>query len=148
MDHGEFAWASLDNFWCVNGEYLARQDKDNSDFNKVLGRDERKTCMSCGSVHDPPMKCPKTKWHPKRYSESLISRNPTDQWIAGDKQKSKKVFSFKNPKRTFGFLNPGVIGLPEMKRRLNVAWPSLKSDEFLHGPEILKIIIGSSGGAP
>lgn len=148
VNHGDFAWASLVNFWCVNGEYLARQDKNKSDFNKVLGRDERKTCKRCGGVHDPPKKCPKTNRYPKRFSESLINKNPTEQWIAGDRQESKKVFSFKYQPRTFGFVKPGVIGFDDMKGRLDVAWPNRKSDEFLNGPEILRMMIGSSRGAP
>lgn len=148
VNHGEFSWASLDNFWCVNGFYLARHDKNKSDFNKVLGRDERKTCRDCGHVHEPRDRCPKTNRYPKRYSERFISRNPTDQWIAGDKQESKKVFSFKQPPRTFGFVKPDVIEFDEMMLRLSLTWPKLKADEYLRGPEILRKTIRSFGGSP
>jgi len=79
----DFAWASLENFWCVNGKYLARQDADSSSFNCVIGR-------------------PK----PKQQS------GESDSWIAGRRPnrekeiepESKKVFSFKDPARTFGFV--------------------------------------------
>jgi len=82
--NADFAWASLEHFWCVNGMYLARcQDANHSSFNTVIGRPE-----------------------PKQQSYQ------NDSWIAGrrpDKEKgiepeSKKVFSFKNPARTFGFV--------------------------------------------
>jgi len=45
VKHGGFAWASLQNFWCVNGNgrYLARQDNGTSSFNRVIGRGEPKT---------------------------------------------------------------------------------------------------------
>lgn len=148
VDHGDYDWASLDNFWCVNGKHLARQNKDNSNFNRVVGRDERKTCKSCGGVHDPPNKCPKNKRYPHRHSEDLISKNRTNQWIAGDKRESKKVFSFKHLQRTFGFVKPEVIDFNEMKERLSEAWPDLRDDEFCQGSDMLKSLIRSSGGAP
>ncbi len=84
LNHSEFAWASLKHFWCVNGKYLAREQNDNSSsFNRIIGRPD-----------------------PKHQS------NENDSWIAGrrpDKTKgivpeSKKVFSFKNPPKTFGFV--------------------------------------------
>jgi CRISPR-associated protein Cmr1 len=148
MDHGDYAWASLDNFWCANGKHLARQNKDDSNFNRVLGRDERKTCKICGDIHDPPNKCPKNNRYPHRHSENLINKNRTNQWIAGDKQESKKVFSFRHPQRTFGFVNPEVIDFSEMKKRLRKAWPDLKDDEFHQGSDLLNDLIRSPGGAP
>lgn len=86
VDHDDFAWASLDNFWCVKGRYLARKDPNVSSYNYVIDRQE-----------------------PKGQS----SQN--DSWIAGrrpDRERgiepeSKKVFSFKEPeeaRRTFGFV--------------------------------------------
>jgi CRISPR-associated protein Cmr1 len=153
VNQTDFAWASLDNFWCVQGRHLSRQDKNKSDFNMVLGRDERKTCRDCGGVHNPnppPQKrlCPKTKWYPRRFSE-IINNNHIDRWIAGGRQESKKVFSFKkNPKRTFGFVKPGVIGFDDIKGRLDVAWPGLQADEFLNGSKIRHMLIISSGDVP
>ena len=88
LDNGEFAWASLQHFWCVNGKYLGRQDNNKSTFNQVIGRSEPK--QQSGQNHS---------------------------WIAGRRPdrsnnieaESKKVFSFKNPPRTFGFVKPGLI---------------------------------------
>jgi CRISPR-associated protein Cmr1 len=148
VDQGDFTWASLSNFWCVHGKYLARQDENKSDFNKLLGRDERKTCNYCGSVHDPPKTCPKTNRYPRRFSEKLTNKNLTEQWIAGDRQESKKVFSFKNPPRTFGFIKPGLVEFDDMKRRLKVAWPGLKDNDILRGHEILDCLIGVPEGSP
>ncbi len=79
----DFSWASLENFWCVNGKYLARQDANSSSFNRVIRRPE-----------------------PKSQSKQ------NDSWLAGrrpDKEKgiepeSKKVFSFMASPRTFGFV--------------------------------------------
>src|SRR5579884_2526824 len=77
----DFAWASLKNFWCVNGRNLARQSADRSNFNKVLGRME-----------------------PKNQGQQLAANNETNRWLAGRQQESKEVFSFSNPRRTYGFV--------------------------------------------
>lgn len=74
----DYSWASLENFWCVKGRYLARRDYDTSSYNFVIGRPEPKNQASQG-----------------------------DSWLAGRQQESKKVFSFKEPseaRRTFGFV--------------------------------------------
>jgi CRISPR-associated protein Cmr1 len=98
--HGEFAWASLQHFWCVNGKYLAREDNNKSTFNQVLGRQEAKD-----------------------HGHKLAIRNDgIARWLAGSQQKSKKVFSFKTPPRTFGFVKPGLIDFKDMKQRLKTAW--------------------------
>lgn len=83
VSHDEFTWASLQHFWCVKGKYLARQNANSSTFNRVIGRPE-----------------------PKQQSAQ------NDSWIAGRRPdrrnnveaESKKVFSFKKPARTFGFV--------------------------------------------
>jgi CRISPR-associated protein Cmr1 len=107
LNHGEFVWASLQHFWCVNGKYLARQNGNSSSFNRVIGRPE-----------------------PKQQSAQ------NDSWIAGRRPdrrnnveaESKKVFSFKNPARTFCFVKPGGTAadtkkeFEEMKKRLDSAW--------------------------
>ncbi len=116
LNHGEFAWASLQHFWCVKGRYLARQDGNASTFNKVIGRPE-----------------------PKQQS------GQNDSWIAGRRPdrrnnieaESKKVFSFKNPPRTFGFVKPDLIDFAGMKTRLRNAWLDLQGDDFHEGPAIL-----------
>ncbi|RLB90818.1 MAG: type III-B CRISPR module RAMP protein Cmr1 [Deltaproteobacteria bacterium] len=109
----DFAWASLRHFWCVNGKYLARQDGNTSTFNHVIGRPE-----------------------PKQQS------GQNDSWIAGRRPdrrnnieaESKKVFSFKNPARTFGFVKPNFA---EIKTLLRKAWPDLQDTDFHEGPAIL-----------
>ena len=74
-------------------------------------------------IHNPPNKCPKTKKHPSRESEQLVDDNDRiSKWLAGSQQESKKVFSFKNPARTFGFVKPELIDFNTMKQRLTNAW--------------------------
>ncbi len=84
FDDRAFAWASLQNFWCVKGRYLARQDRDRSSFNFIIGRPEPKNQSSQGD-----------SW--------LAGRRPDQR--RGIKSESKKVFSFKHLEaRTFGFV--------------------------------------------
>jgi len=115
LNHGEFAWASLQHFWCVNGKYLARQNGNSSAFNCVIGRPE-----------------------PKQQS------GQNDSWIAGRRPdrrnnveaESKKVFSFKDPARTFGFVKPGLIDFNAVKGCLTNAWGQNGWD-FLTGDKII-----------
>ncbi|MFB3906696.1 MAG: type III-B CRISPR module RAMP protein Cmr1 [Acidobacteriota bacterium] len=115
LNHGEFVWASLQHFWCVNGKYLARQNGNSSSFNCVIERPE-----------------------PKQQSAQ------NDSWIAGRRPdrgnhveaESKKVFSFKDPARTFGFVKPGLIDFNTMKRRLTNTWGQNGWD-FLTGDKII-----------
>lgn len=122
-DHDGFVWASLKNFWCVKGRYLARQNGNASSFNRVITRPEPKQQNGQG-----------------------------DSWIAGrrpDQRKnveaeSKKVFSFKEPKdatRTFGFVKPDLISFAEMKKRLREVWPNLQDGDFREGPAILNNLL-------
>jgi hypothetical protein len=123
-DHDEFAWASLDNFWCVKDRYLARQNANASTFNRVIGRPEAKGQSSQGD-----------SWLAGRRARSQAPRQEPE---------SKKVFSFKEPesaRRTFGFVKPGVVKFDDMKGRLKQAWPDLKDTEFLRGHEILKRLL-------
>ncbi|GAB6277155.1 MAG: hypothetical protein SAMD01599839_16950 [Rectinema sp.] len=132
-----YEWASLVNFWFVNQKVLNRESVKASSFNKVLGRKESKTCRDCGFVHNPPIKCSQTHRYPSRESEYLVSRDDKiSKWLAGSRQESKKVFSFKNPSRTFGFVNPGLIGHPDMKKRLDSVWGE-NGWTYLSGGEIL-----------
>lgn len=88
MEHGDFAWASLANFWCVFNRHLARQSTNSSTFNRVIGRPEPKGRSSNG-----------------------------DSWLAGRRAgggqdpESKKIFSFRMPPRTFGFTNGNEVNL-------------------------------------
>lgn len=114
VEHAGFAWASLANLWSVTDRYLARQDTNRSTFNRVIGRPE-----------------------PKRQSSQQ------DSWLAGrragsgQQPESKKVFSVKNPPRTFGFTNGDQLTLDAIKTKLRSAWPDLKDAEFKTGDAIL-----------
>ncbi|BAW00528.1 Cmr1 family CRISPR-associated RAMP protein [Thermus thermophilus] len=125
-----FSWASLQNFWCVKGRYLARQDTDTSSFNFVIGRPEPKNQSSQGD-----------SW--------LAGRRPNRQ--LGIEPESKKVFSFKEPPRTFGFVQDEeefsqiVEKLRILRdgdgngRQPDPAWASFDPDrEFLKGRQIIK----------
>jgi CRISPR-associated protein Cmr1 len=131
----DFSWASLANFWCVKGRYLARQDANESTFNQVIGRQESKN------------------------SAQHLRNNATefDKWLAGRQKESKKVFSFKEPPRTFGFVNPRLqvrkrpLNFDEIRERLKrkKVWPNFQDTEFLEGPTILESLLSSaSGGTP
>ncbi|MBU4478317.1 MAG: type III-B CRISPR module RAMP protein Cmr1 [Candidatus Omnitrophica bacterium] len=121
VNHNGFEWASLRNFWYVTGTYLTRKDNNSSTFNKVLGRKE-----------------------PKHQGQQITNgNNVINQWLAGKQQESKKVFSFKNPVRTFGFVNPKLkIDFSEMKRRLTTVWPDFKDEQFIEGHTILDELFG------
>lgn len=68
-------WASCSHMWFVDDKHLTRTNDTASSFNKMLGRPEAKSSSSGG-----------------------------DSWRAGSRGVSKKVFSFKSPARTFGFV--------------------------------------------
>jgi CRISPR-associated protein Cmr1 len=148
----DFSWVSLNCFWFVDQKTLTRENDGSSSFNRVLGREESKACRDCGQVHNPPNKCPKTGQYPKRKSEHLVNGNDEiSKWLAGSQQESKKVFSFKNPARTFGFVKPGKTTADtkkefgEMKKRLDSAWGQNGWD-FLTGDEIIgQLFAGKEG---
>jgi CRISPR-associated protein Cmr1 len=125
--HDGFAWASLTNFWCVNGRHLARQSADKSTFNRVIGRRE-----------------------PKNQGQQLAVNNGTNRWLAGRQQESKKVFSFRSPPRTFGFQSPGAVHFEMIKQRLRKAWKDdgFKDEEFMTGAAILARLMTQAGVAP
>jgi CRISPR-associated protein Cmr1 len=67
----------------------------------------------------------------------LATRNDgIAKWLAGSQQDSKKVFSFKNPARTFGFVNPGLIDFNAVQQRLTKAWGQ-NDWSFLTGDKII-----------
>lgn len=122
LNHGEFVWASLQHFWCVNGKYLGRVDNNKSTFNQVLGRQEA-----------------------KNQGQQLATRNDgIARWLAGSQQESKKVFSFKNPARTFGFVKPGLIDFNAVKGRLTNAWGQNGWD-FLTGDKVIDQLFAGKG---
>jgi len=119
VDHGNFAWASLANFWSLNGRHLARQNASQSSFNQVIGRPE-----------------------PKRQSSQ------GDSWLAGRRARggqepeSKKVFSCKRPARTFGFTNGDQVSLDTIKTKLRSAWHDLDDAEMRTGDAIMEELLG------
>jgi CRISPR-associated protein Cmr1 len=100
----DFGWASLRNFWFVEGRFLRRRQ-----FDHLLQLDE---------------------------------------WLAGSRGVSKKVFSFKEPEeacRTFGFVEPGTVDFCAIKNRLKNAWTDLRDDEFIPGEQILERLLSRRG---
>ncbi len=104
-DSAEWEWASLTNFWFVEGKYLYRYSKHHSIYNRVLRRKEY-------------------KWKAKEMEDGAEG---FDNWLAGVEDKgegkkpenaSKKVFSFKEPPRTFGFVR-SQDEFKEIEIRLN-----------------------------
>jgi len=136
VDHGDFSWASLKSFWCVRRK-LARQSKTQSAFNRLLGRNEDKSIKE------------KKGKSVIRWSDSLANgKDEVFRWLAGSKRESKKVFSFKDPACTFGFVKPGLLSLDEMRERLKGGWSGLADNEFLTGPTILdRLLAAAKGGA-
>lgn len=111
-----FTWASLNNFWVVNRRYLARQNQNDSTFNSVIKRPEKKTDAS-------------------QNDSFLAGRRPYSYGkIAAE---SKKVFSFKQPPSTFGFIDGESITFDEIKDLLKTAWGDMQDNEFVKGNEIL-----------
>jgi CRISPR-associated protein Cmr1 len=145
VNHRDFGWASVENFWSVGARCLTRENSTRSSFNNILGRDQRKTCADCGKVHNPPAKCPQTRKHPRRYSDQNPSPQP-EKWLAGGRAESKKIFSFKDPPRTFGFVKPDLLTLDDMQERMRGVWPDLKNEEFLIGPTILERLLAGAKG--
>ncbi len=133
-DQKDFQWASLEHFWCVRERYLCRNAGDASTFNFVLGRNE-----------DKSIKKRKGK-RVVRWSD-LLQRPDDDvsKWLAGTRQQSKKVFSFKDPPRTFGFVKPGLIDFAAMRQRLEKAGLNLSDDS--KGLALLDRLLGDGGGA-
>jgi CRISPR-associated protein Cmr1 len=114
VEHNDFRWSSLQHFWCVNGKYLARQNSNTSAFNRIISRPEAK---------------------------QQASQN--DSWIAGFRPnsgekidaESKKVFSFKDAARTYGFVQkPEEINT--MKQKLEEVWGKDGWD-FIEGNKII-----------
>ena len=124
LSDAPFSWASLQNFWCVKGRYLARQDANTSTFNRVIGRPEPKSRSQGG-----------------------------DSWLAGRRAQqnqpaeSKKVFSFKHRQEgrcTFGFVKPDTVSFDEIRRRLTRAW-STPAFQFKTAEDILQELCSSQG---
>lgn len=113
------AWASCSNMWFVEGKHLTRTSDTASSFNKVLGRPEAKSSASQG-----------------------------DSWRAGSRGVSKKVFSFKSPARTFGFVEK-TNELDAVRDALQPIWsqPAASNDWFLSGDALLSRLCPPTEGA-
>ena len=127
----DFAWASLRNFWFVEGRYLGRESKTISTFNVVVGRKQDKSIKETRGRRVI------------RWSDLLDdSRDEVSRWLAGSQQESKKVFSFKHPeeaRRTFGFVKLGLVDFDEIKRRLRQVWQNFNPDnDFMTGEQIME----------
>lgn len=129
--HDDFAWASLLNFWCVKGRYLARQNEKHSTFNRVIGRPEPKANASADD-HD--------SWLAGRRARGGDNPQPGE---------SKKVFSFKEPesaRRTFGFAESqdhlnGMAGV--FQEQLSEEWPRFDPKSLKKGTDILQDLIAA-----
>jgi len=134
VNQQRFAWASLANFWCVQERYLTRQRKEKSSFNAVLGREELKR-------DGQKLVTQKDK---KEEKNGAKEPETSSKWLAGETGVSKKVFSFKQPARTFGFVNGSknkgsalTLEFEVMKKRLKKEWPTMNSSDYATGSAIL-----------
>jgi CRISPR-associated protein Cmr1 len=106
------AWASCSHMWFVDGKHLTRTSDSASSFNKVLGRPEAKSSSSCG-----------------------------DSWRAGSRGVSKKVFSFKSPERTFGFVQQ-TNEFDGVRNDLRSIWSQpAANDWFVSGDALLSRLL-------
>lgn len=124
VEHGGFAWASLTNFWCTFGPHLGRQSTNDSTFNVAIDRPEPKNQASRG-----------------------------DSWLAGRRAgedggpESKKVFSFKGPARTFGFVDPPVLSQKQVFEKLRLACPEFDLRQVAHGDRLLETLFNGADGS-
>jgi CRISPR-associated protein Cmr1 len=120
-------WASLTHFWFVGGRYLTRESPKQSTFNAFVKREESK----------------------QQSTQMTQTASSADLWLAGREGVSKKVFSFRDPARTFGFANPSSgsyqITLEEIKQRLGKAWQrTIVETEVVAGdPKKIQLLTGS-----
>lgn len=112
------AWASCSHMWFVGGKHLTRTSDSSSSFNKVLGRPEAKSELSGG-----------------------------DSWRAGSRGVSKKVFSFKSPARTFGFVQQ-TNELVGVRDELRPMWNQPTTNEwFVTGDALLSRLFSTKEDA-
>ncbi len=124
-------WASCSHMWFVNGRYLTRQDANTSTFNRIIGRPEPKNQSAQGD-----------SWLAGRRAQSPRNRGPAVE------AESKKVFSFRQPPRTFGFVQE-TAELDAMRERLRGVWrlPAAPTDWFLSGDALLTRLFSTAGDA-
>jgi len=113
-----FSWASMQNFWFVDGKTLSRQSSKNSTYNRVIGRKEDKNDSY-------------------QYASGLKGTEK-EKWLAGSGgESSKKIFSFKKPPRTYGFIKPNIgLEYRDIERRLQGVWGN-NGWQFVKGDSII-----------
>ena len=105
-------WASCSHMWFVDGKHLTRTSDSASSFNRVLERPEAKSSASGG-----------------------------DSWRAGSRGVSKKVFSFKSPARTFGFVER-TSEFDDVRSVLRSIWSHPAADDwFVSGDALLSRLL-------
>jgi len=126
------AWASCSHMWFVDGKYLTRQNQNTSTFNLAIGRPEPKNDSANGD-----------SWLAGRRAQSGRNGRPAVE------AESKKVFSFQQPPRTFGFVQQ-TAAFDSMRETLRGAWSldATPNDWFLSGDALLTRLLGSTGAAP
>jgi CRISPR-associated protein Cmr1 len=110
INDGDSSWASCRHMWSVADRYLKRENNQTSTFNRVIGRPEAKQAAA-----------------------------QNDSWISGSQGESKKVFSFKQPARSFGFVK-SVNDLDRTRDTLRAVWnipPEEDNNWFLFGEAML-----------
>lgn len=114
------AWASCRHMWFVDGRYLTRISDSASSFNKMLGRPEAK-------------------------SKSSLSIG--DSWLAGRRGESKKIFSFKSPARTFGFVRD-PSDFDKVRDELREIWGMPQTNDwFVSGDTLIDRLFSKEGAA-
>lgn len=126
------AWASCGHMWFVDGKHLTRQNQNISTFNRVIGRPEPKNDSANGD-----------SWLAGRRAQSGRNGRPAVE------AESKKVFSFQQPPRTFGFVQQ-TAELDATREKLRGAWslPATPTDWFLSGDVLLIRLFGNAGASP
>lgn len=122
-------WASCLNMWFVDGKHLTRTDQNTSTFNRVIGRPEPKETASWGD-----------SWAAGRRAQRGDRGRPDVD------AESKKVFSFRQPPRTFGFVQQ-TADFTLVREKLQAVWglPATPSGWFLVGEAILSRLFGIEG---
>jgi CRISPR-associated protein Cmr1 len=125
------AWASCSHMWFVDGKYLTRQNQNTSTFNRVIGRPEPKRDSANGD-----------SWLAGRRAQSGRNGRP-----AVDAE-SKKIFSFQQPPRTFGFVQQ-TSEFDATREKLRGVWslPVTSTGWFLLGDALLISLFGNAGAS-
>ena len=132
---GSTAWPSTESMWCVHDRYIARETATASSFNQTLGRKQSKA-----------IKEKKGRRIVRRSDFLEIQNDAVSRWLSGGRGESKKVISFRDPARTFGFVKPDTISHDAMLERLKVVWDDMEDGEYVQGIDILDKLLESREG--